>query len=154
MASPPSLVRPPRAARRLLSIVDGSPMLALPLERFSVSGSASAAQESGFYRRQHRHGRRRLRERWRQLDDSSSGGRRHVPLWASDGTHFVHAYVGNPPHRVTLIVDTGSDTMAFPCMGCTKCRSGRDQTFWDPKTSRTAAVLGCDDCQEPYRWVY
>jgi hypothetical protein len=45
-----------------------------------------------------------------------------VPLHAHSGTHHVHVYVGSPPQRQTLIVDTGSRLMAFPCKSCQVCK--------------------------------
>ena len=82
----------------------------------------------------------------------SRGSRRRLehsrfPLRASVGTHYVHARVGTPPQTVTLIIDTGSFTTAFPCAGCNKCRAGKDQSFWDPRASATALDVSCNDCQ-------
>ena len=36
-----------------------------------------------------------------------------VPLYAHSGTHHVYLYIGSPPQRQTLIVDTGSRAMAW-----------------------------------------
>lgn len=41
-----------------------------------------------------------------------------VPLHAGYGTHYSYFYVGTPPQRVSVIVDTGSHWTAFPCDGC------------------------------------
>jgi hypothetical protein len=41
-----------------------------------------------------------------------------TPLFPGYGTHFAYAYVGTPPQRQSLIVDTGSHFTAFPCVGC------------------------------------
>lgn len=73
--------------------------------------------------------------------------RSRYPLRASAGTHYVRAHVGSPPQTVTLIVDTGSFTTAFPCSGCDKCRAGKDQSFWDPRESATALEVTCEECQ-------
>lgn len=42
-----------------------------------------------------------------------------APLRTGYGTHFAFIYVGSPePQRVSVILDTGSHWMAFPCTGC------------------------------------
>lgn len=42
-----------------------------------------------------------------------------MPLRTGYGTHFAFIYVGKPePQRVSVILDTGSHWMAFPCTGC------------------------------------
>ena len=40
---------------------------------------------------------------------------------AGIGTHYVDIWVGCPPQRQTVIVDTGSGDTAFPCLGCEDC---------------------------------
>ncbi len=40
------------------------------------------------------------------------------PLFRGQGTHYVFLWVGTPPQRVSVIVDTGSHHTAFPCVGC------------------------------------
>jgi hypothetical protein len=42
------------------------------------------------------------------------------PLFQGMGTHYSFLWVGNPPQRVSVIMDTGSHHTAFPCVGC-KC---------------------------------
>jgi hypothetical protein len=43
-----------------------------------------------------------------------------LPLFQGMGVHYAYMWVGTPPQRVTVIVDTGSHHTAFPCVGC-KC---------------------------------
>lgn len=74
-----------------------------------------------------------------------------LPLRSSMGTHFVHAHVGTPPQSVRLIVDTGSYTTAFPCVGCSKCRPESTAPFWDPALSSTALALDCQGCSGGYK---
>ncbi|CAN0225868.1 unnamed protein product, partial [Ectocarpus fasciculatus] len=78
-------------------------------------------------------------------------GTARLPLRWSLGTHYVYAHVGTPPQRVSLIVDTGSFTLAFPCVGCNKCRATSRTPFWDPAASATAAELSCDECHGGYK---
>lgn len=120
-------------------------LLSLPLERRSGVEEEDSITFGHHYHDYH-HRRRNLPGGRRQLEHEL------LPLRSSFGTHFVHAHVGTPPQRVRLIVDTGSYTTAFPCVGCDKCRGGERQTsFWDPERSRTVAKLGCDDCRGLYR---
>ncbi|CAN0350472.1 unnamed protein product [Hapterophycus canaliculatus] len=86
-------------------------------------------------------------KRRRRLEETSP----RFPLTSSFGTHFVNAQIGTPPQRVSLIVDTGSYTTAFPCVGCTKCKPGSKRPFWDPSLSKTVTALGCDDCKGEYK---
>jgi Xylanase inhibitor N-terminal len=68
-----------------------------------------------------------------------------VPLHASAGTHHVHVYVGSPPQRQTLIVDTGSRLMAFPCEPCHNC--GRHVSpYFHPGLSTTDRSPSCGSC--------
>lgn len=58
-------------------------------------------------------------------DDRSVSGRRRLassssPLFQGMGTHYSFLWVGTPPQRVSVIMDTGSHHTAFPCTGC-KC---------------------------------
>ena len=42
-------------------------------------------------------------------------------LYQGYGTHYLDLWVGTPPQRQTVIVDTGSSITAFPCSGCDHC---------------------------------
>jgi len=68
-----------------------------------------------------------------------------APLFPGYGTHFVYVYVGTPPQRVSVIVDTGSHYTAFPCSGCEGCGSHTDGYF-DFEASSTAKLVACSDC--------
>lgn len=72
-----------------------------------------------------------------------------VPLFSHSGTHHVHVYVGSPPQRQTLIVDTGSKAMAFPCKTCKTCGSccgSHASPYFDPSLSTTHRVSKCGSC--------
>ena len=69
-----------------------------------------------------------------------------VPLHAHSGTHHVHVYIGSPPQRQTLIVDTGSRLMAFPCRPCKKCGT-HASPYFDPTLSTTYRTPTCGQCQ-------
>lgn len=70
---------------------------------------------------------------------------RTVPLHAASGTHHVHVYVGSPPQRQTLIVDTGSRLMAFPCQPCRACGT-HASNYFNPKLSTTDRKPECGAC--------
>ncbi len=44
-----------------------------------------------------------------------------VPLIAAHNSHHVNIYIGSPPQRRLVIVDTGSRTLVLPCKPCQNC---------------------------------
>lgn len=68
-----------------------------------------------------------------------------VPLHAHSGTHHVHVYIGSPAQRQTLIVDTGSRAMAFPCKPCRSCGE-HASPYFDPALSTTQRISKCGNC--------
>ena len=66
-----------------------------------------------------------------------------LPVYPGYGTHFVYIYVGSPPQRQSVIVDTGSHYTAFPCTGCSQCGQHTDP-YWNPDNSSTAAIQVCN----------
>jgi len=61
--------------------------------------------------------------------------------------YFVDLLIGTPPQRVSVILDTGSGVMAFPCASCRHCGAHIDPAF-DFARSSTAAWSKCDkDCR-------
>ncbi|RHY52256.1 hypothetical protein DYB30_006027 [Aphanomyces astaci] len=110
-------------------------------------------------------------KRLRRLSD---GNFEPVPLNLGLGTHYTWVYAGSPPQRASVIVDTGSHLMAFPCNGyahpscnvvvpnscirCDGCGTHTDAPFDTTKsssltypscashlTSFTCGVCGLDD---------
>ena len=67
-----------------------------------------------------------------------------TPMLPGYGTHFSYIYVGTPPQRQSVIVDTGSHYTAFPCSGCSQCGQHTDP-YWDLKNSSTATVPKCQN---------
>ena len=65
-----------------------------------------------------------------------------TPLYPGYGTHFSYVWVGTPPQRQSVIIDTGSHYTAFPCTGCSQCGAHTD-AYWDIKNSTTAVVQQC-----------
>lgn len=70
-----------------------------------------------------------------------------TPLYPGYGTHFSYVYVGTPPQRQSVIIDTGSHITAFPCVGCKQCGSHTDP-YWDPSKSNSSIISKCgkDKC--------
>lgn len=60
------------------------------------------------------------------------------------GYYFVDLWVGSPPVKQTVIVDTGSRLTAFPCIGCTECGTHLDRYF-DYLASNTSRIIGCGE---------
>jgi hypothetical protein len=69
-----------------------------------------------------------------------------TPLFPGYGTHYTYVYVGTPPQRQSLIVDTGSHYTAFPCTGCAQCGKHTDDYF-EPKNSSTIEMPKCLNSQ-------
>ena len=59
---------------------------------------------------------------------------------ATLGYYFIDAYIGTPPQKQSLILDTGSNLTIVPCKGCEKCREHIDPIF-DPKKSSSFKKL-------------
>ena len=69
-------------------------------------------------------------------------------LFQGMGTHFVDLWVGTPtPQRQTLIVDTGSGVVAFPCEPCRDCgKSYHTDGDFRHQESTTYTLEQCDNC--------
>lgn len=65
-----------------------------------------------------------------------------TPLYPGYGTHFSYIYIGTPPQRQTVIIDTGSKLTAFPCTGCQQCGK-HINPYFEWKNSSTAVVSDC-----------
>eukprot|EP00978_Attheya_sp_CCMP212_P012229 scaffold30403_cov53-Attheya_sp.AAC.1 len=79
-----------------------------------------------------------------------NGDRRQIgALYQGYGTHYLDLWVGTPPQRQTLIVDTGSQATAFPCSACqTGCGKGYhlDSPFIEANSNSFSRVDNCSDC--------
>lgn len=64
--------------------------------------------------------------------------RRNMTIFGNSslGYYYLEAYVGTPPQKKSLIIDTGSHLTIFPCGGCTKCRNHIYKVF-NTTASRT-----------------
>ncbi|TYZ59587.1 hypothetical protein PybrP1_011301, partial [[Pythium] brassicae (nom. inval.)] len=100
----------------------------------AAAGSADASASRGFTLQLHR-GAAPLRRRRAQ-----SVGGEVVPLKPGLGTHFAWVYAGTPPQRASVIADTGSSLMAFPCSGCDGCGHHTDEPFATTNSSTLSHV--------------
>jgi hypothetical protein len=72
------------------------------------------------------------------------------PLYQGHGTHYVDLWVGCPPQRQTVIIDTGSSQTAFPCTGCENCgasSSHTDGVFRQAESSCYREVTCEEECE-------
>lgn len=68
-----------------------------------------------------------------------------LPIYgnASLGYYYVTIFVGHPPQKQSVIIDTGSGQLALPCNKCTSCNPKHIDTPFDMKKSKTAEYLTC-----------
>jgi len=66
------------------------------------------------------------------------------PLHQGYGTHYATIWVGTPPQRKSVIIDTGSHFTAFPCKGCLGCgEEHHTDKYFDQDASSTFRALTC-----------
>jgi len=70
---------------------------------------------------------------------------RSMPLYGNStiGYYYIEAFVGSPPQKKALILDTGSHLTTFPCKGCSNCNDHTNGLF-DPSKSATFQPLKHD----------
>lgn len=89
----------------------------------------------------------------RLVDLESSGPRKRLQSVAMYGGIYDYAYyfvsvlVGTPPQRQSVIVDSGSSLLAFPCRNCRDCGHEHMDSGFDFARSSTARWLSCHDPQ-------
>ena len=63
-------------------------------------------------------------------------------LYEGMSTHYTHLYVGTPPQRVSVIVDSGSHYAAWVCEPCNGCGSHTDAPFKASESSTYEELRG------------
>jgi hypothetical protein len=65
------------------------------------------------------------------------------------GYFYTRLHVGTPGQVFTVIVDTGSSLLAFPCEGCQRCGTHMDSYFrpLDSTTFKPGSCKNIKDCQ-------
>jgi hypothetical protein len=84
-----------------------------------------------------------------------------VPLFAVKDSHHVNVYIGSPPQRRIVIVDTGSRLLVFPCKPCVQCGTNHvSKTYFDLEYSSTdyrsndCNSRGSDSCSfSQSKWI-
>jgi hypothetical protein len=60
------------------------------------------------------------------------------------GYYYTTLFIGNPPQRQTLIVDTGSPITTFPCKACgNDCGKSHFNPYFLPESSFTSGTTKC-----------
>ncbi|CAG9318391.1 unnamed protein product [Blepharisma stoltei] len=62
------------------------------------------------------------------------------------GYYYIDIFVGNPPAKQSVIIDTGSRLTAFPCKGCKTCGQHMNPYF-DFDKSQTSKFVACNDSE-------
>ena len=65
------------------------------------------------------------------------------------GYYYLEAFVGIPPQKKSLIMDTGSHMTIFPCSGCYKCRNHINKIF---NTTDSATFERVDPKRSYFDW--
>ncbi len=66
---------------------------------------------------------------------------------------YANVYVGTTAQKATVITDTGSTRLAFPCTGCTECGEHLNPKV-DPTASSTMTAPQCGGSQCRYSVSY
>eukprot|EP00549_Striatella_unipunctata_P004034 CAMPEP_0118673110 /NCGR_PEP_ID=MMETSP0800-20121206/135_1 /TAXON_ID=210618 ORGANISM="Striatella unipunctata, Strain CCMP2910" /NCGR_SAMPLE_ID=MMETSP0800 /ASSEMBLY_ACC=CAM_ASM_000638 /LENGTH=484 /DNA_ID=CAMNT_0006568127 /DNA_START=41 /DNA_END=1496 /DNA_ORIENTATION=+ len=124
--------------------VDGETLLSIPLVSHhlfyptSLDGRRLVEGISEDLRKKSRYNQRELAE----------GNTDVSPLYQGYGTHYFDIWVGSPPQRQTVIIDTGSTVTAFPCSKCQDCGENfhTDKVF-NENASSTYEATQCSECR-------
>lgn len=69
-----------------------------------------------------------------------------IPAYQGYGAYYIEIYIGSPPQRQTVMLDTGSESVALPCQGCIDCGEGHTDPLFKPSQSSTFQELTCSQC--------
>ena len=61
------------------------------------------------------------------------------------GYYWVDLFIGTPPQKQSLILDTGSAYTIFPCKGCKECNHKHRNGLFDLSKSSTSKKLTVND---------
>ncbi|EQC28814.1 hypothetical protein SDRG_13495 [Saprolegnia diclina VS20] len=82
----------------------------------------------------------------RSLRQLADGSFQVVPLRLDAGTHYTYAYLGSPPQRAPVVVDTGSHILAVPCAGGASFDVASSTTLTYPNCTSAANTFQCAAC--------
>ncbi|KJP89938.1 hypothetical protein AK88_00394 [Plasmodium fragile] len=63
--------------------------------------------------------------------------------------YFLDIGIGTPEQKISLILDTGSSSLSFPCAGCKKCGVHMENPF-NLNNSKTSSILYCENEECPF----
>lgn len=63
--------------------------------------------------------------------------------------YFLDIDIGKPSQRISLILDTGSSSLSFPCNGCKDCGIHMEKPY-NLNYSKTSSILYCNKSNCPY----
>lgn len=119
-----------------------------PLEHFDSDNAKEDFDEHRHLSRFERSEQEKAQHRNLAATDQNKDLYQVTPLFQGYGTHYATVWVGTPPQRKSVIVDTGSHFTAFPCVGCKNCgEEHHTDSYFDPSKSTTFMQLGCDECE-------
>jgi len=66
--------------------------------------------------------------------------------------YYTNIWVGTPPQRQSVIIDTGSDYLAFPCSRCPKGKCGNhNNPVFNIENDKTARIVKCHERIDNYQ---
>lgn len=87
------------------------------------------------------------RERTLQETNGTNTTRQLIPLHGAvkdSGYFYSSIYLGTPPKKFSVIVDTGSTMTYIPCISCGEaCGPNHQERAFDPDSSHTCSVVSC-----------
>lgn len=118
----------------------------LVVSAWMIPAQATIEQEGGMIMQLHRRPtQNNYPERYMRRLTKEGNSPELVPLHLGLGTHYTWVYAGTPPQRASVIADTGSAYMAFPCSECDGCGNHTDAPFNINNSSTLIHVT----CAEP-----
>lgn len=135
--------------RRLTSAAAGESAVYGALERFGAGSALKDEFDAHRHVSRHNDDDETTTTRRRRLaaTDSNKDLYQVTPLFQGFGTHYATVWVGTPPQRKSVIVDTGSHFTAFPCVGCENCgEEHHTDKYFNPSASSTFVQIPCAEC--------
>jgi hypothetical protein len=69
-----------------------------------------------------------------------------LPVFQDYGAYYIDIYVGSPPQRQTVMLDTGSENLAIPCTGCDECGDTHTDKYFRQSDSTSFQTMNCSEC--------